>query len=62
MKEFIIAQEYVLHGAHYYVVKAETMGDAVKQIEEDPTLLPDDTEVQAIKILSYTEADDNYDC
>lgn len=61
MKDFIIAQEYVMHGVHYYVVKAETMGEAVKQIEEDPTLLPDDTEVQSIKIVSYTEADDNYD-
>lgn len=62
MKEFLVAQEYIVHGTHYYIVKAETMGVAVEQIEDDPTVMPVDTEVIGYKILSYTEAEDNYDC
>ena len=62
MKEFLVAQEYILHGTHYFLVKAETMGKAVELIEEDPELHPTDSEVINVKIMSYTEADDNYDC
>ena len=38
------------------------MGKAVELIEEDPELHPTDSEVINLKIISYTEADDNYDC
>ena len=62
MKEFLVAQEYIVQGTHYYIVKAETMGMAVENIEDDPDLLPVDSEVVAYKILGYTEAEDNYDC
>lgn len=61
MKEYLIAQEFKLHGMYYYTVKAETMGDAITQVEEDPTLLPSDSGVISMQVLSYTEADDNYD-
>lgn len=62
MKKFLIAQEFILHGIHYYSVEAETMGEAIEKIEEDPFLLPSDSEVNDLKILSYLEAEDNYDC
>jgi len=31
-KEYLIAQDYILHGTHYYCVRAETMGEAVSLI------------------------------
>lgn len=60
-KEYLIAQDYILHGTHYYCVRAETMGEAVALIENDPELQPDHTEAQNVLITGYTEAEDNYD-
>ena len=60
-KEYLIAQDYILHGTHYYCVRAETMGEAVALIENDPDLHPDHTEAQNVLITGYTEAEDNYD-
>ena len=61
VKEYLIAQEYLVQGVHYYLVKAATMGEAIDKIEDDPELLPDSSEIVWSKILSYVEADDNYD-
>jgi hypothetical protein len=60
-KEYLIAQDYILHGTHYYSVKAGTMGEAVALIENDPDVHPDHTEAQKVLITGYTEAEDNYD-
>tara|TARA_R100000426_G_scaffold4271_3_gene6652 strand:+ start:792 stop:1013 length:222 start_codon:yes stop_codon:yes gene_type:complete len=61
-KQYLIAQDFVAHGIHYYVVEAETMGEAIQKIEDDPDLLPVKGETQIFKIMGYTEAEDNYDC
>ena len=47
---------------HYYEVEANTMGQAVNMIEHDPQLLPFDSDIVNAEIMSYEEADDNYDC
>tara|TARA_R110000782_G_scaffold256845_1_gene346039 strand:- start:454 stop:675 length:222 start_codon:yes stop_codon:yes gene_type:complete len=60
-KEYLIAQDFILHGTHYYRVTAKTMGAAVAQIEEDNDLHPEDYEAQNVLITGYTEAEDNYD-
>ncbi len=60
-KEYLIAQDYILHGTHYYCVKADTMGEAVALIENDPEVRPDHSEAHDIVIAGYTEAEDNYD-
>lgn len=61
LKEFVIAQEFIAHGVHYYTVKAKTMGEAVAMIDHDPDLLPYDSEVIDFKPMAYVEAEDNYD-
>jgi len=61
-KHYLVAQEFIVHGTHYYSIRARTMGEALKCIEEDDDLLPMDTEIVNVQILSYTEAEDNYDC
>ena len=45
-KEYLIAQDFILHGTYYYRVTAKTMGAAVAQIEEDNDLHPEDYEAQ----------------
>ena len=60
-KEFLIAQEFIAYGTHYYTVTAKTMGEAIVRIEHDPDLLPHDSDVADFKVVSYIEAEDNYD-
>ena len=60
-KEYLIAQDFIVHGSHYYVVKADTMGEAIALIENDPDLLPVDYETNKFKVIGYTESEDNYD-
>lgn len=60
-KEFLIAQEFFLHGSYYYIVQAETMGEAVRMIEEDPEVMPVGMDQHAFKILGYTDSEDSYD-
>ena len=61
-KRDLIAQDFVAHGVHYYVVEAGTMGEAIAMIEDDPDLMPVKGETQTFKVMGYTEAEDNYDC
>jgi|SaaInlLV_10m_DNA_1039704.scaffolds.fasta_scaffold115803_1 hypothetical protein len=61
-KKFFIEQSMVLVVNHYYEVEANTMGQAVNMIEHDPQLLPFDSDIVNAEIMSYEEADDNYDC
>lgn len=60
-KEYVISQEFILYGSHEYSVKAETMGEAIALIENDPDLFPTHTEQHDLIIAGYTEAGDNYD-
>jgi len=60
-KEYLIAQDFMLRGTHYYVVKASSMGEAIERIETDPYLLPVQAENHGMLILGYTDSEDNYD-
>lgn len=59
--EWLIAQEFVLHGAHLYKIKAGTMGEAVEMIEDDMDVLPNETIIFKTEILGYKESGDKYD-
>ena len=60
-KEYLIAQDFVLQGTHYYLVKAATMGEAVDMIEHDPAVHPNHSETHNLLISGYTEAEEEYD-
>jgi hypothetical protein len=60
-KEYLIAQDFILHGTHYYRVKADTMGEAVAMIENDPATHPEHSETHSVLISGYTDSEDNYD-
>jgi hypothetical protein len=60
-KEYLIAQDFVLRGTHYYVVKASSMGEAIHLIETDSDLHPVQAENHGMMILGYTDSEDNYD-
>jgi len=60
-KEYLIAQDYVQTGTYYYLVQAETMGEAIVKIEHDPDTLPVDAAHHQFMVMSYTDAEDNYD-
>lgn len=60
-KKFLIAQEFFLHASYYYTVEADTMGEALVRIEEDPDVLPVGMDQHAFKVLGYTDSEDSYD-
>ena len=62
IKTYLIAQDFIAHGIHYYAVEAETMGEAIAMIEDDPDILPIKGETQVFKVMGYTESEDRYDC
>lgn len=59
-KEYLIAQEFMVHASNYYVVKAKTMGEAIALIEQDEDLLPVGGSTHQFKILGYN-SEDNFD-
>jgi hypothetical protein len=60
-KQYYIAQDFILQGTHYYRVNADTMGEAVAMIENDPATCPEHTETHSVLIAGYTDSEDNYD-
>jgi hypothetical protein len=59
-KKYLIAQEFMVHCSNYYIVKAETMGEAIALIELDEDVLPIGGSTHDFKILGYS-SEDNFD-
>jgi hypothetical protein len=61
VKTYLIAQDFIAHGIHYYAVEAETMDEAIAMIECDPDISPIKGETQVLQVMGYTELEDRYD-
>jgi hypothetical protein len=60
-KEYLIAQDFMLRGTHYYRVEADTMGAAIFLIESVENIMPEHSETHEVTITGYTDSEDNYD-